>query len=76
MLSTSAKVVSDEGMLGLWKGVNAAWLQEVVSTSLRLGVYEHIRLAFTRDQQSTGLNSFLEKFIAGSAAGAMGMPRW
>lgn len=70
MGGTVTKVVGEEGMLALWKGVNAAWLREASYTSLRLGLYEPVKVAFgANDPQTT---TFLKKFAAGSAAGALG----
>ncbi|GKY91812.1 hypothetical protein MPSEU_000152800 [Mayamaea pseudoterrestris] len=69
MFGTVGKIVSDEGMTSLWKGVNAAWLREASYTSLRLGLYEPIKIVFG----ATGSDAtFAKKFLAGSAAGAIG----
>merc|ERR1712176_261062 len=46
MGGTVKKVMSDEGVIALWKGVNAAWLREASYTSLRLGLYEPIKVMF------------------------------
>jgi hypothetical protein len=71
MGGTTAKVVSEEGFFALWKGVNAAWLREASYTSLRLGLYEPVKIAFgaTEDPKTS---SFLKMFLAGSVAGAIG----
>jgi hypothetical protein len=70
MGGTVKKVVSGEGVTALWKGVNAAWLRESSYTSLRLGLYEPCKIAFgcTTPENTT----FVKKFAAGSAAGALG----
>jgi len=70
MFGTANKVVSSEGVSALWKGVNAAWLREASYTSLRLGLYEPCKVAFgcTTPENTT----FVKKFAAGSAAGALG----
>lgn len=67
---TFKKIVSSEGPTALWKGVNAAWLRESSYTSLRLGLYEPMKVLFgcTTPESTT----FLKKFGAGSAAGALG----
>ena len=70
MFGTTSKVVGDEGVLALWKGVNAAWLREASYTSLRLGLYEPVKVAFGANDPET--TTFLKKFLAGSAAGAIG----
>lgn len=70
MFGTIKKVAADEGVLGLWKGVNAAWLREASYTSLRLGLYEPVKIAFGANDPETA--TFFKKFAAGSAAGAIG----
>lgn len=70
MGGTVKKVVGSEGVLAMWKGVNAAWLREASYTSLRLGLYEPCKITFgcTTPENTT----FVKKFAAGSAAGALG----
>jgi len=68
MSGTLGKISSEEGFLALWKGVNAAWLREASYTSLRLGLYEPVKVAFGANENPT----FFKKFAAGSAAGALG----
>jgi len=70
MYGTTSTVIKEEGVLALWKGVNAAWLREASYTSLRLGLYEPIKVLFGADDPLT--TSFAKKFAAGSAAGALG----
>lgn len=70
MLGTVNKVAGQEGVSALWKGVNAAWLREASYTSLRLGLYEPIKVLFGANDPTTA--TFLGKFLAGSAAGAIG----
>jgi hypothetical protein len=69
MGGTVRKVVSDEGFTALWKGVNAAWLREASYTSLRLGLYEPTKVLFGANDKNA---AFYKKFVAGSAAGAIG----
>lgn len=69
MGGTVGKVVSDEGIAALWKGVNAAWLREASYTSLRLGLYEPIKVLFGAKDANA---PFYTKFLSGSAAGAIG----
>merc|ERR1740130_1891673 len=69
MGGTVRKVVSDEGVVALWKGINAAWLREASYTSLRLGLYEPMKVLFGAKDASA---PFYKKFLAGSAAGAIG----
>jgi len=70
MIGTAKRTAGNEGITALWKGVNAAWLRESSYTSLRLGLYEPCKIAFgcTTPESTT----FLKKFAAGSAAGALG----
>jgi hypothetical protein len=70
MSGTASKIVNTEGFSALWKGVNAAWLREASYTSLRLGLYEPCKIAFGCTTPET--TTFLKKFAAGSAAGALG----
>lgn len=70
MFGTVSKVSGEEGVLALWKGVNAAWLREASYTSLRLGLYEPIKGVFGANDPATA--TFFRKFMAGSAAGALG----
>lgn len=69
MGGTVGKIASDEGVVALWKGVNAAWLREASYTSLRLGLYEPIKVMFGASEPGA---PFYKKFLAGSAAGAIG----
>ena len=70
MVGTTTKIAGEEGVAALWKGVNAAWLREASYTSLRLGLYEPIKVAFGAADPASA--TFLKKFLAGSAAGALG----
>lgn len=70
MSGSTKRIIGTEGVSALWKGINAAWLRESSYTSLRLGLYEPCKVAFgcTTPESTT----FLKKFAAGSAAGALG----
>mmetsp|Transcript_13046 Transcript_13046/g.19196 ORF Transcript_13046/g.19196 Transcript_13046/m.19196 type:complete len:302 (-) Transcript_13046:262-1167(-) len=70
MGGTAGKIVSSDGVAALWNGVNAAWLREASYTSLRLGLYEPCKVAFGCTTPET--TTFIKKFAAGSAAGALG----
>jgi len=69
MGGTLTKVTGEEGVLALWKGVNAAWLREASYTSLRLGLYEPVKVLVGANEANA---PFYKKFLAGSAAGALG----
>jgi len=70
MSGTAKRTIANEGIAALWKGVNAAWLRESSYTSLRLGLYEPCKIAFGCTTPET--TTFVKKFLAGSAAGALG----
>lgn len=70
MPGTFKRIAANEGITALWKGVNAAWLRESSYTSLRLGLYEPCKVAFGCTTPET--TTFIKKFAAGSAAGAIG----
>lgn len=70
MAGTAKKITGAEGVKALWKGINAAWLREASYTSLRLGLYEPMKVVFGADKPETA--TFVKKFGAGSAAGALG----
>lgn len=70
MAGTVKRIVGAEGVSALWKGVNAAWLRESSYTSIRLGLYEPCKIAFGCTSPET--TTFVKKFLAGSAAGALG----
>lgn len=61
--------MSKEGPLAFYKGINAAWLREASYTSLRLGLYEPIKVLMGAQHKDA---HFLKKFAAGCAAGAIG----
>lgn len=66
---TISVVAKEEGVSAFWKGINAAWMRESSYTSLRLGLYEPIKVAFGAADKNA---PFIMKFLAGSAAGAIG----
>jgi len=66
---TVSVVAREEGISAFWKGINAAWMRESSYTSLRLGLYEPIKVAFGAKDKNA---PFVLKFLAGSAAGAIG----
>jgi hypothetical protein len=69
MRGTVSKITGEEGVRALWKGVNAAWLREASYTSLRLGLYEPVKVLVGADAADA---PFYKKFAAGSVAGAIG----
>jgi len=70
IFGTAKHIASSDGILALWGGVNAAWMREASYTSIRLGLYEPCKVAFGCTTPET--TTFIKKFAAGSAAGALG----
>jgi hypothetical protein len=69
MGGTFSKIIGEEGFFALWKGINAAWLREASYTSLRLGLYEPVKVLVGANDANA---PFYKKFGAGSIAGAIG----
>lgn len=69
MLGSFKDIYKTEGITAFWKGIQAAWLREASYTSIRLGLYEPIKIAMGADGPNT---PFYLKFAAGSSAGAIG----
>lgn len=57
-----------EGPGAFYKGIGPAWLREASYTSLRLGLYEPIKILVG----ATASAGFFRKFLAGAIAGAVG----
>ena len=61
--------LDEEGAGTFYKGIQPAWLREASYSSLRLGLYEPIKIIVGANSPGAG---FLRKFIAGALAGAVG----
>jgi len=61
--------MKDEGPGAFYKGIGPAWLREASYTSLRLGLYEPVKMLVGANAAGAG---FLRKFLAGAIAGAIG----
>jgi hypothetical protein len=57
-----------EGAGAFYKGIGPAWLREASYTSLRLGLYEPVKILVG----ATASAGFFRKFLAGAIAGAIG----
>lgn len=57
-----------EGLGAFYKGIGPAWLREASYTSLRLGLYEPVKILVG----ATAGAGFFRKFLAGAIAGAIG----
>lgn len=60
--------IKNEGVGAFYKGIGPAWLREASYTSLRLGLYEPIKILVG----ATAGAGFFRKFLAGALAGAIG----
>jgi hypothetical protein len=67
------KIIGDamngEGLGAFYKGIGPAWLREASYTSLRLGLYEPIKMVVGAGAAGAG---FFRLFLAGAIAGAIG----
>merc|ERR1712086_944968 len=61
--------MKNEGVGAFYKGIGPAWLREASYTSLRLGLYEPVKMLVGASDPTAG---FLRKFLAGALAGAIG----
>lgn len=65
---TISSTLKNEGAGAFYKGIMPAWCREASYSSLRLGLYEPIKVLVGANANA----GFLRKFIAGSLAGAIG----
>ncbi len=65
---TIKTIFKDEGIKAFWKGIEAAWIREGTSTSLRLGLYSPINELINPNNNY----GFMGKFLAGFTSGAIG----
>ena len=68
MRSVLYRVVTEEGIFAIYKGIFPAWLRCGVYSSLGMGLYKPMRRIILPNNK----NSFLQKFIAGAVSGAIG----
>ena len=61
--------MKNEGVLSLWKGIQAAWLREASYTTVKLGGYGPIRNAIGANKKDA---PFMLKFSAGALSGSIG----
>jgi len=61
--------LDDEGAGAFYKGITPAWCREASYSSLRLGLYDPIKVIVGANAPGAG---FLRKFLAGALAGAVG----
>lgn len=72
MLDAARKIAGEEGPAALWKGATPALLRQVSYTSICMVLYELFRDLFGA-QGSKGEVPFVNKFLAGGLAGAIGI---
>lgn len=70
MTDVIRKVIQEEGVGGLFKGLGPGLLRQASYSSIRMGVYEPIRNAVAGDSKEP---SFWKKVLAGGSAGAIGI---
>lgn len=64
----SWRIISNEGIGGLYKGLSASLLREATYSTIRMGLYEPIKNLLQNGNDSIGL---VERVIAGGTAGGM-----
>jgi hypothetical protein len=70
MVGMMRKIVLDEGVLGLYKGVWPAIQRQLVFASLRVGIYKEISERLREPNQAVTLE---RKILAGLLSGAIGI---
>lgn len=67
------RIVQQEGISALFKGIVPSLLRELSYSSIRLGAYEPLRnYIMTKDELKNSDAPFWKKFVAGAMAGAVG----
>ena len=68
-----SKIINQEGIVSLWKGIVPSLLREISYSSFRLGAYEPIRnILLTEEEAKSGASAIWKKFAAGASTGAIG----
>lgn len=68
LIRGTLRIISNEGILGLYKGLSASLLREATYSTIRMGLYEPIKSLIQTGKDSTSL---FEKVIAGGTAGGI-----
>ena len=68
LIRGSWRILSNEGIKGLYKGLSASLLREATYSTIRMGLYEPIKNLLQNGKDSISL---FEKVIAGGSAGGM-----
>lgn len=73
MLNAVQTIVKEEGPGALWKGATPALLRQVSYTSICMVLYEPLRDLFGANQANKSDVPFVNRFLAGGFAGAIGI---
>jgi hypothetical protein len=76
LYSTFTNVVANEGVKGLFKGLSPALLRQASYSSIRVGIYEPIKVFVSGDSgdgQQVLTMSYGQKVLAGGTSGASGI---
>ncbi|KAJ0395038.1 hypothetical protein P43SY_003559 [Pythium insidiosum] len=73
MVDAVRKIVQEEGAGALWKGASPALMRQVSYTSICMVLYEPLRDIFGANKGTRGEVPFVNKFLAGGCAGAIGI---
>jgi len=71
-IGTTMNIVKNQGALGLYEGISAAWLRQVLYGSFRLGVFSYLLDFQKRAAGPDNPPPFWQKVLMGTAAGCIG----
>lgn len=71
-LSVVTSLVQSEGVRGLYSGVSATILRQLLYSSTRMGLYEYLKNAWRREEEGSGGLSLSKKVTAALVSGAVG----
>jgi hypothetical protein len=73
MMDVASKIISEEGPTALWKGSTPALMRQISYTSSCMVLYEPFRDFFRTNVGNRSEIPFINKFLAGGCAGAIGI---
>lgn len=73
MVDAVQKIVKEEGAGALWKGATPALLRQISYTSMCMVLYEPLRDLFGANSANKSEVPFVNRFLAGGFAGAIGI---
>lgn len=65
-------MIKEEGIMSLYKGLNAGLQRQMLFASIRIGLYEPVRNLMVPEKQKAN-PSFFYKVLAGFTTGAVGI---